>query len=103
MNQEIKSPELPGYDHQPKPYTGPSYDEVMALRKRYLTPSLLTFYKKPIMIVEGSMQYLYDEKGNGIWTASVVLLQSAWVTATPILPKLLLNNSRPWSITRQFT
>jgi len=78
MNKEIKRPELPGYDHQPKPYTGPSYDDVMALRKRYLTPSLLTFYKKPIMIVEGSMQYLYDEKGKryldgigGIVTVSV--------------------------------
>jgi alanine-glyoxylate transaminase / (R)-3-amino-2-methylpropionate-pyruvate transaminase len=78
MDQHMKNPELPGYDHQALPYTGPSFDEVMAMRKRYLTPSLLTFYKKPIMIVEGSMQYLYDEKGRrfldgigGIVTVSV--------------------------------
>ena len=36
----------------------------MAMRQRYLTPALLTYYKSPVMIVEGSMQYLYDEKGH---------------------------------------
>jgi alanine-glyoxylate transaminase/(R)-3-amino-2-methylpropionate-pyruvate transaminase len=50
----------------------------MDLRKRYLTPALMTYYGNPIMIVEGSMQYLYDEKGRryldtfgGIVTISV--------------------------------
>lgn len=60
----MSAPELPPFDHQPKPYDGPSFDEVMALRKKYLTPSLLTFYKNPMMIVEGKMQYVYDEKGK---------------------------------------
>lgn len=71
-------PELPPSDHVPKPYEGPSFDDVMALRQRYLTPALITYYKKPIMIVEGSMQYLYDETGRryldmfgGIVTVSV--------------------------------
>jgi len=71
-------PKLPSYDHHPKPYAGPTLEEVMQLRKRYLTPSLLTYYKNPIMIVEGSMQYVYDEKGRryldafaGIVTISV--------------------------------
>jgi len=74
----MKAPELPPYDHQPRPYSGPSFEEVMDLRKRYLTPALLTYYKSPIMIVEGSMQYVYDEKGRryldafgGIVTISV--------------------------------
>jgi alanine-glyoxylate transaminase / (R)-3-amino-2-methylpropionate-pyruvate transaminase len=78
MNQENKMPQLPAYDHKISPYAGPSYDEVVKMRNRYLTPSLLTFYKKPVMIVEGSMQYLYDEKGRryldgigGIVTVSV--------------------------------
>jgi alanine-glyoxylate transaminase/(R)-3-amino-2-methylpropionate-pyruvate transaminase len=51
---------------------------VAALRKRYLSPALLTYYKKPLMIVEGSMQYLFDETGRryldgfgGIVTVSV--------------------------------
>ncbi len=74
----MKPPELPTYDHLAKPYSGPSFQEVMDMRKRYLTPALLTYYKDPIMIVEGSMQYLYDEKGRryldgfaGIATISV--------------------------------
>ncbi len=74
----MNTPELPPYDHTPRPYTGPSFQEVMELRKRYLTPALLTYYQKPIMIVEGSMQYLYDETGRryldgfgGIVTVSV--------------------------------
>ena len=48
------------------------------MRKRHLTPALVTYYEKPIMIVEGSMQYVYDEKGRryldalgGIVTISV--------------------------------
>lgn len=71
-------PELPACDHQPRPYSGPSFEEVMDLRKRYLTPSLMTYYKNPMMIVEGSMQYVWDEKGRryldafgGIVTISV--------------------------------
>jgi len=74
----VRTPELPPYDHQPKPYAGPSFKEVMDLRGRYLTPALLTYYKNPIMIVQGSMQYVYDEKGRryldgfaGIVTISV--------------------------------
>lgn len=71
-------PELPPYDHRPRPYAGPSFGEVRDLRSRHLSPSLLTYYKKPVMIVEGSMQYLYDETGRryldgfgGIVTISV--------------------------------
>src|SRR3984957_190582 len=69
---------LPPCDYQPKPYTGPSADEVLALRKQYLNPGLFLYYKKPIMFVEGRMQYLWDEKGKryldglgGIVTISV--------------------------------
>jgi alanine-glyoxylate transaminase/(R)-3-amino-2-methylpropionate-pyruvate transaminase len=57
-------PALPPFDHQPKPYLGPSREEVLRLRRQYLTPSLLTYYKNPVMIVEGKMQYVYDETGR---------------------------------------
>ena len=74
----MKQPELPPFSHQPKPYRGISAEEVLKLRKTYLTPSLIAFYKNPIMLVEGSMQYLFDEKGRryldalgGIVTVSV--------------------------------
>lgn len=63
---------------QPEPYSGPSKAEVLALRKQYLSPGLITYYQDPLMLVEGKMQYLWDETGKqyldafaGIVTVSV--------------------------------
>ncbi|MEY4385904.1 MAG: hypothetical protein RLY20_1187 [Verrucomicrobiota bacterium] len=74
----MKTPTLPPCNHQPKPYTGPSADEVLALRKQFMNPGIFLYYKQPIMIVEGAMQYVWDEKGKryldglgGIVTVSV--------------------------------
>jgi len=71
-------PALPPTDHRPRPYTAPSKAEVLALRQRYTNPAIFTLYKEPLMIVEGHMQYLYDETGRryldlfaGIVTVSV--------------------------------
>ncbi len=55
---------LPMAPHQPSPYTGPSREEVLALRRKYLTPGLITYYKEPLLLVEGHMQYLWDETGK---------------------------------------
>ncbi len=78
MNTKNEFPQLPPTNHRPRTYEGPGIAEVAALRKRYLSPALLTYYKEPIMIVEGSMQYVYDETGRryldgfgGIVTVSV--------------------------------
>ena len=72
------TPTLPPCDHRPRPYAGPAKDEVLALRKQFLNPTIFTYYAKPLMIVEGHMQYLYDETGRryldgfgGIVTVSV--------------------------------
>jgi len=74
----MKLPELPPFDHKPKKYGGPSADEVLRLRKQFLNPGIFLYYKKPIMFVEGKMQYLWDEHGRryldalgGIVTVSV--------------------------------
>ncbi len=71
-------PTLPPFAHTPAPYTGPSKGEVLAMRKEFCTPALVTYYKNPIMIVEGKMQYLFDETGRryldafgGIVTVSI--------------------------------
>ncbi len=58
------TPQLPAFDYRPASYNGPSRDEVLALRREYLTPSLLTMYREPVMLVEGKMQYLFDETGK---------------------------------------
>ena len=70
--------ELPIADHKPTPYNGPNKKEVLALRQQYLTPGLITYYREPLLLVEGHMQYLWDEKGKqyldgfaGIVTVSV--------------------------------
>jgi alanine-glyoxylate transaminase/(R)-3-amino-2-methylpropionate-pyruvate transaminase len=56
--------ELPVTNHVPRPYDGPPRSEVLALRKQYLTPGLLTYYREPLIVVEGHMQYLWDETGK---------------------------------------
>src|SRR6201982_300628 len=74
----MKTPELPAFDHQPTKYSGPSADEIMRLRKQFMNPGIFIYYKKPIMLVEGKMQYVWDEQGRryldalgGIVTVSV--------------------------------
>ncbi|MHC5023731.1 MAG: aspartate aminotransferase family protein [Planctomycetota bacterium] len=58
------SMQLPAFDYTPPPYTGPDKRDVLAMRREFLTPALLTFYRDPVMIVDGKMQYLYDETGR---------------------------------------
>ncbi|XP_060184165.1 alanine--glyoxylate aminotransferase 2 homolog 1, mitochondrial [Lycium barbarum] len=62
--QTVAPPELPPFEYQPKAYKGPLADEVLAKRQKFLGPSLFYFYQKPLNIVEGKMQYLYDENGR---------------------------------------
>ncbi|HVF38521.1 MAG TPA: aminotransferase class III-fold pyridoxal phosphate-dependent enzyme, partial [Gemmatimonadaceae bacterium] len=57
-------PEMPPSDHRPRPYDGPSRAEVLAMRKQYANPAIFTLYKDPLMIVEGHMQWLFDETGR---------------------------------------
>ena len=74
----MKNIPLPPCSHQPKQYSGPTAAEVHALRKQFMNPGIFLYYKNPIMIVEGSMQYVWDETGKryldglgGIVTVSV--------------------------------
>ncbi len=75
---QSKAPSLPPCDFKPAPYTGPSREEVLAMRKEFCTPALVTYYKNPVMMVQGHMQYLFDETGRryldvfgGIVTVSI--------------------------------
>jgi alanine-glyoxylate transaminase / (R)-3-amino-2-methylpropionate-pyruvate transaminase len=74
----MKTPVLPPFDYQPKAYTGPTAAEVLKLRREFLNPGLFLYYKKPLMLVEGKGQYVFDDKGRryldglgGIVTVSV--------------------------------
>jgi alanine-glyoxylate transaminase/(R)-3-amino-2-methylpropionate-pyruvate transaminase len=74
----MQSPELPPFDYQPQPYRGASAEEVLRLRREFLNPGIFLYYKRPLMIVEGKGQYVFDERGRryvdalgGIVTISV--------------------------------
>jgi alanine-glyoxylate transaminase / (R)-3-amino-2-methylpropionate-pyruvate transaminase len=55
---------MPATDYKPRPYNGPSREEVIAMRKKYANPAIFTMFKEPIMIVEGHMQWLFDDTGK---------------------------------------
>ncbi|MCH92109.1 alanine-glyoxylate aminotransferase-like protein, partial [Trifolium medium] len=55
--QIITPPQLPPFDYQPRPYNGPTLEEILADQKSFLGPSI--YHKRP-----GKMQYLYDETGK---------------------------------------
>jgi len=57
---------------------GPPRDEVLALRRKHLAPGVFLYYREPVLIVEGHMQYLWDDTGRryldgigGVVTVSV--------------------------------
>ena len=73
-----KAPAMPPCGHTPRPYSGPTRDEALAMRREFVAPAIFAYYREPIMIVEGHMQWLFDERGNryldgfaGIVTVSV--------------------------------
>jgi len=55
---------MPPTSHKPKQYTGPSRAELLAMRKQYTNPAIFTLYGEPLLIVEGHMQWLFDETGK---------------------------------------
>src|SRR6478672_7732816 len=55
---------MPPTDHKPRPYTGPSRDEIIKMRRQYTNPAIFTLYGEPLLIVEGHMQWLFDETGK---------------------------------------
>ena len=54
----------PPLDPGPSATAGPSRGEVLALRKKYTSPAVVTRYGEPLLIVEGHMQWLFDETGR---------------------------------------
>ena len=63
-------------------------EEIMEGRAKNILPSTVTYYKKPVQIVKGEMQYLYDESGKkyldgfaGVCTVSIGHCHPTWVKA----------------------
>ncbi|MEX2545786.1 MAG: aspartate aminotransferase family protein [Phycisphaeraceae bacterium] len=64
MQARTIHPPMPPCDYRPPPYVGPSRQEVLANRERYVNPAVFAYYEHPVMIVDGHMQYLFDESGK---------------------------------------
>jgi alanine-glyoxylate transaminase/(R)-3-amino-2-methylpropionate-pyruvate transaminase len=58
------APQMPACSHVPRPYAGPTRAEVLAMRREHVNPAVFTLYRDPLMIVEGHMQWLFDETGR---------------------------------------
>ncbi|KAG1713992.1 Alanine--glyoxylate aminotransferase 2, mitochondrial [Nymphon striatum] len=74
----VPEPEMPPCDFYPQKYEGISYEKVDSIRKELINPTLFHYYKKPLFIVQGHMQWLFDDTGKryldlfgGIVTVSV--------------------------------
>lgn len=70
--------EMPECEFQPPQYAGPNYESVQKTLRNHLTPNITPYYKKPLLIHSGHMQWLFDHDGNryldmlgGIVTVSV--------------------------------
>ena len=59
-----KQLQLPPTQFKPRPYTGPTREEVLATRREFTSPAIFTIYREPLMIVEGKMQWMWDETGK---------------------------------------
>ncbi|XP_034689053.1 alanine--glyoxylate aminotransferase 2 homolog 2, mitochondrial-like [Vitis riparia] len=64
VDDDAVLPKMPPFDYSPPPYTGPSAAEILKKRQEYLSPSLFHFYSNPLNLVDGKMQYLFDENGR---------------------------------------
>jgi alanine-glyoxylate transaminase/(R)-3-amino-2-methylpropionate-pyruvate transaminase len=47
----MNTPSLPSTPFAPQPYTGPTAAAVLAQRQQFLSPGLVLYYQKPLMVV----------------------------------------------------
>ncbi|XP_054288815.1 alanine--glyoxylate aminotransferase 2, mitochondrial isoform X2 [Macrosteles quadrilineatus] len=69
---------MPDFSYKPQVYEGPSYEKLEGIKKQHVVQCIRQYYKKPLVIHEGRMQWLYDTEGRryldmfgGIVTVSV--------------------------------
>jgi alanine-glyoxylate transaminase/(R)-3-amino-2-methylpropionate-pyruvate transaminase len=96
----MKTIPLPPCNHQPKKYAGPGPTEILALRRQFMNPAIFLYYNNPIMLVEGAMQYVWDDTGKryldaigGIVTVSVGHCHPHVVAATNQQNELLQHST----------
>ncbi|XP_073245497.1 alanine--glyoxylate aminotransferase 2, mitochondrial-like [Porites lutea] len=70
--------DMPSCEFKPEPYEGITFEHAKEVRKTNLNPALFTYYKNPVFITKGHMQWLWDNNDKryldlfaGIVTVSV--------------------------------
>lgn len=64
FSKAVEAPEMPPCDFVPKPYKGLEYDNILKIKEKHVVPSLQPYYKKPLLIHQGHMQWLFDHTGR---------------------------------------
>ena len=68
LKKKESKPQIPDTPYFPayagESYNGPSYAQIKDMRRRNLPAWFMTFYKEPVYITEGKMQYLWDHEGR---------------------------------------
>ncbi|XP_071586013.1 alanine--glyoxylate aminotransferase 2, mitochondrial isoform X6 [Heliangelus exortis] len=71
-------PKMPPCDFVPEKYKSYPYERIQKIREQNISPSLRMYYKKPLLLHQGHMQWLFDYEGRryldlfaGIVTVSV--------------------------------
>ncbi|XP_070792053.1 alanine--glyoxylate aminotransferase 2, mitochondrial [Pituophis catenifer annectens] len=67
--QELKNsscllPKMPPCAFVPEKYDSYPYEQMLRIRQENVFPSLYTYYKKPLLIHQGHMQWLFDFEGR---------------------------------------
>lgn len=69
---------MPDFDYIPKSYKGLSIEKIQEIKKENIVPCIQPLYRKPLILQDGKMQWLFDDKGRryldmfgGIVTISV--------------------------------
>ncbi|XP_062984227.1 alanine--glyoxylate aminotransferase 2, mitochondrial [Elgaria multicarinata webbii] len=55
---------MPPCDFLPEKYESYPYEHMLKIRKQNIAPALFTYYKKPLLICQGHMQWLFDFEGR---------------------------------------
>ncbi|KAM8985076.1 alanine--glyoxylate aminotransferase 2, mitochondrial isoform 2-T2 [Ara ararauna] len=55
---------MPPCNFVPEKYKSHSYERMRKIREQNISPSLRTFYKKPLLLHQGHMQWLFDYEGR---------------------------------------
>ncbi|KAL8203995.1 UNVERIFIED_CONTAM: alanine--glyoxylate aminotransferase 2 [Gekko kuhli] len=55
---------MPPCDFVPEKYESYPYEHVLKIRRQCVSPSLIPYYKKPLLLHQGHMQWLFDHEGR---------------------------------------